>query len=339
MLATRGRILAILILILTIMSTCVFAESGLPSLDSLLGKTVPSVSFAIGREPIETDKQNGELTLRFDQVTDEDLLLLDRYLIGHSCNLEDFSIDGTRAIFTVVYDDEAIRFEYDNEAKTLVVTYPANTRLERSPGAFSETGGLLPDISAGFIIELPNMQTAIGRTPAESYDRDDQHVEIYNHFSRTDYSRFSTYLQTYGCSVSGYEVENDIMTIGLSYKGLSFTFVYDPNASVARLYYPINSHLAPTPAPTAVPTPRPTEAPFYYSESECWSTAYDYFVNLSWKNPNSLTVHGHTSTFSDGSYTFYIDYSAQNGFGGYNRTYYIITVDASTRRVTNAFGN
>ena len=335
----RLRAFALLVLICLSLNTIVHAESGLPSLDSLLGKTVPSVSFAIGREPIETDEQNSELTLRFDQITDEDLQLLDRYLKGHGCNLQEFSIDGNKAIFTITYDDEAIVFEYDNEAKTLNVTYPANIRLERSFGSISETGGLLPDISAGFIIELPNMQTAIGRTPSESYDRDDQHVEVYSHFSRTDYSRFSTYLQTYGCSVSGYEVENDVMTVGLTYKGLPFTFVYDPNASIARLYYPIDSHLAPTPAPTAAPTPRPTKGPHYYSESECWSTAYNYFLNLSWKNPNSLTVHGHTSTFSDGSYTFYIDYSAQNGFGGYNRTYYFITVDATTGRVTSAFGN
>ena len=39
------------------------------------------------------------------------------------------------------------------------------------------------------------------------------------------------------------------------------------------------------------------------------------------------------------NYLFTIDYSAQNGFGGLNRDYYWITVNAKTGRVTLAFNS
>ena len=93
-----------------------------------------------------------------------------------------------------------------------------------------------------------------------------------------------------------------------------------------------------TPKPAATATPKPSQT--YYSQSECWSAAERYFKNLSWKNPSSVTIHSHSATYdsSDNTYTFYIDYSAQNGFGGYNRSYYFITVSAVTGRVTSAFG-
>ena len=62
--------------------------------------------------------------------------------------------------------------------------------------------------------------------------------------------------------------------------------------------------------------------------------------NMSWKNPSSVTIHNHSATYdsSDNTYTFCFDYSAQNGFGGYNRSYYFITVSTATGRVTSACG-
>ena len=67
------------------------------------------------------------------------------------------------------------------------------------------------------------------------------------------------------------------------------------------------------------------------------------------KNPASLQIHGvkfhepTSSWMSEEEKKKYvgitIDYSAQNGFGGTNRGYYWITVDASTNKVTVAFGS
>ena len=73
------------------------------------------------------------------------------------------------------------------------------------------------------------------------------------------------------------------------------------------------------------------------SENMCWETAKEYFENLLWKNPDSLTIHDHTSTIDEYSYIFTIDYSAQNGFGGYNRETAIIVVNGVTNQVTSAF--
>ena len=40
---------------------------------------------------------------------------------------------------------------------------------------------------------------------------------------------------------------------------------------------------------------------------------------------------------STGEITFYVDYSAQNGFGGMNRKTYVIKVDVISGKVTSAF--
>ena len=123
-----------------------------------------------------------------------------------------------------------------------------------------------------------------------------------------------------------------------------FTFTYDTLRHIGEVIYPKGSLIETAwVAPTATSMPTVTAIPKslqYYSESECWSTAERYFKNISWKNPSSVTIHDHSAIYdvSYNTYTFIIDYSAQNGFGGYNRSNYFITVSAATGQVTSAFG-
>lgn len=62
------------------------------------------------------------------------------------------------------------------------------------------------------------------------------------------------------------------------------------------------------------------------TSSECQQIALDYLKKML-KNPDSLQVHSNSATKSGDSYIVEIDYSAMNGFGGYNRETFICTVD------------
>ena len=62
------------------------------------------------------------------------------------------------------------------------------------------------------------------------------------------------------------------------------------------------------------------------TDSECEQLAVDYLKKML-KNPDSLQVHSTSSIMSGDSYIVTIDYSAMNGFGGYNRETFICMVD------------
>lgn len=74
------------------------------------------------------------------------------------------------------------------------------------------------------------------------------------------------------------------------------------------------------------------------SEAECERIALDYLKDYL-KNPESLQVHSTSSTKSGDEYTFIIDYSAMNSFGGYTRSKYICVVDSIKGEVITAYAN
>ena len=51
------------------------------------------------------------------------------------------------------------------------------------------------------------------------------------------------------------------------------------------------------------------------------------------KNPSSLQIHSIKVKQLADSYYYNIEYSAQNGFGGFNRTNTIVDVDRNTKKV------
>lgn len=169
--------------------------------------------------------------------------------------------------------------------------------------------------------------------------------ETYDNFSEADYNTFSQYLQKTGCSLVYYHTDDSgVLVINLTNGSGNLVFSYDALRHTGIAEYPVRNRIERAWVPTPTPIPKPEETPEpgssdRYSKHECWSIAYYYFLDLRWKNPNSLKIHGHTSEYSDGSYTFTIDYSAENGFGGTNRKYYWITVNANTGKVTMAFGS
>lgn len=312
-----------------------------------VGGILPSAQFAINRAPDSENTTDTGITQVWENFTDKDYNAFSTYLAQTGAALKQSSSEGGVLTAEISLNACSFTFNYDWHTRTASMFYPNGTSPERKKwNTLKGSGSILPKMNT-IGKDLPSMSQALSRVPdATETLADGSRRETYNNFDEADYTTFSQYLQTAECSVDGYHVEDDsVMVIELSNLTGTFTFTYDSLRHIGTIVYPRGSRVeaawtAPTatPKPAATATPKPSQN--YYSESQCWSTAKQYFENLSWKNPSSVTIHSHSDTYdeSDNTYTFYIDYSAQNGFGGYNRSYYFITVSAVTGRVTSAFG-
>ena len=226
------------------------------------------------------------------------------------------------------------------------------------PDNNAATGGtnILPALDDMLGTSMPTVAEAIQRAPdSEETNTSGETVQTYNCFTDDDYNTFSAYLSTTGCSVDGYSLDGNVMTINLSKDGNRFDFVYDRASSIVTVTYatgtrPMQAVIATatpvptaTPKPTASPTPKPTAKPKNYTVNQCYDRAVSYIKNRL-KNPNSLIVNSYsyyeeTSGTYSGCYCFIFDYSAQNGFGGYNRSTYYVYVDYSTGNARYGWSN
>lgn len=311
-----------------------------------VGGVMPSAQFAVNRAPDSETADGTGITQTWADFTDADYAAFSAYLAQTGAALTRSSAEAGVLTAVIGLNARSFTFTYDWHTKTAAVCYPEGTSPEREKwNTLKGSGSILPKMDT-IGKDLPSMSQALSRVPDATETLDDgSRRETYNNFDETDYTAFSQYLQAAGCAVDDYHVEDgSVMVIQLSNLTGTFTFTYDTLRHIGKVVYPKDSRVetawaAPTamPRPAATATAKPVQN---YSESECWSAALTYFNNLSWKNPKSVTVYSHTSTYdySDNTYTFYIDYSAQNGFGGYNRSNYFITVSAVTGHVTSAFG-
>ncbi len=312
-----------------------------------VGGIMPSAQFAVGRKPDKEVAAENGITQEWKNFTDADYSVFSTYLAQTGATLKQSRTEGGVLTAEISLNASSFIFTYDWHTKTASVFYPSETSPEREKwNTLKGNGSILPKMDS-IGKDLPSMSQALSREPdATETLTDGSQRETYNNFDETDYTTFSQYLQTAECAVDGYHVEDgSVMVIQLSNLTGSFTFTYDTLRHIGTIVYPKGSRVetawaspTATPKTAAAATQKPSQT--NYSQSECWSAAKRYFKNLSWKNPSSVTIHSYSSTYdsSDNTYTFYIDYSAQNGFGGYNRSYYFITVSAVTGRVTSAFG-
>ncbi len=312
-----------------------------------VGGIMPSAQFAVNRKPDSENTVDNGITQVWENFTDADYSAFSAYLAQTGATLKQSNSDGGVLTAEISLNSHKFIFIYDWHTKTATVFYPSGTTPEREKWNTLKGGSsILPKMDT-IGKDLPNMSRALSRLPDYTETKTDGSLcEIYNNFDEADYNAFSQYLQILGCVVDEYHVEDgNVMVIQLSNLTGNFVFTYDTLRHVGTVTYPKDSRIeaawvAPTATPKPAATVMPKLSPNYYSQSQCWSTAEQYFRNLSWKNPSSVTIHSHRATYdtSDNTYTFYIDYSAQNGFGGYNRSYYFIIVSAVTGRVTSAFG-
>ncbi len=311
------------------------------------GGVMPSVEFAVGRKPDEQLGGVEGLIQIWNSFTVEEYTSFSAYLAETGATLKDNNIEAGVLNATIGFNGFFFQFVYNWNEQTVEVIYPNGTTPETNRWDTPVGNGfVLPDISS-VGKELPRISVALEREPSsEETLQDGSLQETYLDFSEADYNTFSKYLQTAGCMLEDYHTdENGTLVINLGNGSGKMTFSYDAVRHIGIVTYPGQARLEKAWVATLVPesqaTPKPTEKTDtkYYSESECWNKAEVYFRNLRWKNPKSVVIHGHSTTYNSGSYTFTIDYSAENGFGGTNRGYYWITVDWSTGEITMAFGN
>ena len=318
--------------------------------DSILppvGGVMPSAEFAIGRKSDTQSVGEEGLTLTWGTFSDDDYTAFSTYLAETGAVLKDSSIEAGVLNAELALNGFSFRFVYNWNKQSADVIYPEGTTPESSRwNSPVGSGNVLPEIK-DLGRELPRISVALEREPSSTEDLSDGGIrETYDDFSEADYNTFSQYLQKTGCTLVDYHTDDSgVMVINLTNGSGKLVFSYDALRHTGIAEYPVYTRVErawapmPTPKPVTTYEPNTTVYTAKYSESDCWWTAYTYFKNLSWKNPQSLTIHNHTTSYTSDGYVFTIDYSAQNGFGGMNRGYYWITVDSSTGRVTSAFGS
>ncbi len=314
--------------------------------DSILppvGGIMPSAEFAINRKPDEQVTDNGQQIQKWNEFSDDDYNAFSAYLGEIGAELKNSNISDGVIKAEIGLNGYTFSFVFDWNEQTVQLIYPEGTVPEtRRWNTPVGNGSVLPILDS-IGRELPRVSVALEREPSSTEALQNGDIkEIYKDFSETDYNTFSQHLQKKNCTLDDYHTDdNGTLIIHLSNGSGNFTFMYDAVRQIGTVVYPNQTRvekawtLTPTPAPTETPKPVQTE----YTQNECLTAARHYFFNLRWKNPRSVKIHDYSSTYSNGSYKFTFDYSAENGFGGTNRGYYWITVDASTKRVTNAFGD
>lgn len=309
-----------------------------------IGGTLPSPQFAIKRKADEQEVNENGLTQTWALFTDEDYTAFSAYLAETGAILLNSSIEVGIVNAEIGLNGFSFRFIYNWNAQTASVIYPEGTMPETSRwNAPVGKGSILPEVKE-LGKELPRMSVAIEREPSSEETLPDGSLrETYLDFSEADYNTFSQYLQKAGCSLEEYHTdENGMLVINLTNGSGKLTFSYDAVRHTGIVTYPGQTRVEKAWVPSPVSTPVPTSTPkpsTHYSKDQCWDIAYNYFKNLRWKDPQSVKVYEHTVAYSKGEYIFTIDYSAANGFGGVNRGYYWITVNASTGKVTLAFND
>lgn len=310
-----------------------------------IGGIMPSAEFAIGRKPDEQVMDDGKQILNWNEFRDEDYAAFSAYLGEAGAELKDSAINAGVLNAEIGLNGFAFSFVYDWNEQTAQLIYPDGTAPEtnrwNSPAG---NGSILPEISS-MGKELPRISAALEREPSSSETLQDGVIlETYLDFSEADYSTFSQYLQKMNCALDDYHAEEDgTMVIHLSNGSGKMTFSYDAVRHIGTVEYPNHTRVEKAWAATPVPTQKAESTPepkknVTYTVDDLWRIARKYFYNLRWKNPNSVTIHDYTWDLRDGGIVFQIDYSAENGFGGTNRSYYWVTVDPDTCEVIRAFG-
>lgn len=325
----------------------------LPDLRYQFGIAIPDLSGQLLLHPkAETVREDALEVIRYREVSRSDYAIINQRLTALNYETLEWHADGDVLFATITNGSGAVTLRYELQEQRFSFICPELYYLDdsRSAEKAADSSLILPDLQDALGAILPRVSTALLRYPDSEERGEETYREVYQNFSPEDYAAFSTYLLDKGCAVGDYYVDTTgALVIPLSIRETGFTFTYDQVGSRAVMDYPAGAQLepvfaasaaaTPTPRPTARPTatPKPTVPPKNYSESECWTRAWNYFNNLSWKNPSSVTMHSYRSSASDDGYVFYIDYSAMNGFGGYNRETYMIKVNWTTGLIEYAY--
>lgn len=306
-----------------------------------VGGIMPSAQYAIGRKPNSESADENGITQIWTNFTDADYSSFSSYLAQTGATLLQNDVEAGILTATIGLYSNSFTLTYDWHTKELSLFYPNGASPEREKwNTLKGNGSILPKME---IIgkNLPSMSQALSRLPDTTETlADGSQKETYNGFNEADYTAFSQYLQTAGCTVDDYYVEDgNVMVIKLSNLSGNFIFTYDSLRHIGTVVYPKGSWVetawvapTPTPIPTATRKPNTSTPTANYSESQCYSAAAAYLKSVL-KNPSSLQIHTYRTINYDETYCFVFDYSAQNSFGGYTRSDAYIWITKATGEV------
>lgn len=346
------RLFVLSFVFLVFAGSIAYADGGLlPKSNEVFGEYMPAIEFAIERKP-DSIVQNQETTVyEWENATDSEYYLIGAYFAACGCSGEvDHYSDGVLTV-NILKATSKCTFTYDVINRKILMNYPKGTRPEEAKAEtkdniktiFPELSSIITENNSGAFL-LPSIGSAIGRLPNhEIINEKGDLIQEYDNFKNQDYQAFSYYLQMRECEVIENSVEGDTITFKLQKGELFFSLVYDHAKSKATVIYPAGTKAECITVPSSTPsilatTPKP-EKPTenkYYTENECYDIAINY-LKKQLKNPESLQVHSSKCTEDDSAYNFIIDYSAQNGFGGYSREKYYVVVDRRYGIVQSAF--
>lgn len=305
------------------------SESILPPLNKALGVCLPPLDqmyaahFKGSRE-----MDTGAVRFEFEQISAEDYRSIGRLLALYGCAPGNAVTAGDAVTAEATVEGRTIVVTYDLERRWMDVIYPKYFYTERRTLSASFDRSALPDLQQAFGVLLPRFSNVLGRLPdAEETAGDGTLKETYRRFTEEDYGAVSQYLLDAGCSVTDYHTEGRTLVISLEKGGAAFVLNYDPDGQTASVQYPASSRpepgplVTPTPGPTAKPTATPKPTPTT-DEYNTYAAIFVAAIKGTRKNPSSLQVHWIKVMEYKGDSYIVINFSAQNGFGGYNRETY-----------------
>lgn len=355
----KRKILIFLIVMIVLIQTTAYSATKAFFGDNLIGIPFPNIKNVVLKVPTKDYYENNYHYQFYDNFSEDDYLQLSRFYYG----INTFKIHMLRAeghnniqlislsdhdIVTYVtplnYPETGVRFCWDWADNTFECIYDPGTYLvDEIPVNLllgeitSEDLGeflIFPNAAFGRVTVMPSIDVALKCEYDAKVIEDNQTKYVYLSFTDEDYEKVGEYLGNAGCSLTGYTVDGNVIVLTMEKNQNVFRIRYDRDAFTAEAFY--NPDLVPEKYEPPAVSAKTEGTGIYLSEAQCYDVAMDY-INSTLRNPKSLQIHSCNKEVMEEKVRYVFDYSAMNGFGGYTRSNYYITVNRYTGEITFAF--
>ena len=244
----KKKIISLILMMTLLISNC-NAEGFFPTTDEMFGVTMPSVAYAINRDPSTTISDDKGLSETYESFTLDDYDLLGKYLANSGCVCDEYAVENGILTIPIKKDDATITFSYDIKNEIASINYPDNTRQEKEKQQGGNSGvSLLPDLGDVFGTELPsfdNILLSSEHPEINSRNKNDDREKhlAYKNVPESMYGLLSRYLQACGCTMVKYEKKTDELSAELEKNGCHFQLIFDNRQHVVEVIYPQMSHI------------------------------------------------------------------------------------------------
>ena len=298
------------------------SESFFPSLNKVFGITIPLIRTYISVKPNNTYiNKDGETIEEYEGFSAEDYQQAGKYFQKSGFTLYSSKYESPTIKLMLQKEGQSVALDYNPATLSLKVKYPRYYTEETSlPNSLEDDTCLFPNIEDIAGVVLPSLSTILKKEPDAIQKTSGKIVsETYYSFSESDYKKVSEYLLSQNCVVTDYSKNGDDLLINL--QKANFTLKYNPVNKNAVVEYESNAVVEQifhsTPVPTATPSPTLSD-----DEYNTYAAVFVIALKGMMKNPNSVEIHHIKVMEYKGKQYIVIDFSAMNGFGGYNRESY-----------------